>query len=193
MRDGTRRSPLPKSVSLTALVGGDDRVREAHRQAVTIALTELERYTQARIGGNNPAETTGRFIVAKFEHDTARPVDGYAAPQLHTHAVIFNMTERSDGSTRALQPQGYFDSQQFATAVYQSELTYRLRNLGYEIEAGKSGAPDVKGYTPEYLEASSPRRQQIEEAIARSGFSGPEAAEIAAHNTRDRKEIHTPV
>jgi conjugative relaxase-like TrwC/TraI family protein len=182
----------PKSVSLTALVGGDDRVREAHRQAVTIALTELERYTQARIGGNKPAETTGKFIVAKFEHDTARPVDGYAAPQLHTHAVIFNMTERSDGSTRALQPQSYFDTQQFATAVYQSELTFRLRNLGYEIEAGKSGAPDVKGYTAEYLEASSPRRQQIEEAIARSGFSGPEAAEIAAHNTRDRKEIHTP-
>jgi conjugative relaxase-like TrwC/TraI family protein len=182
----------PKSVSLTALVGGDDRVREAHRQAVTIALTELERYTQARIGGNNPAETTGKFIVAKFEHDTARPVDGYAAPQLHTHAVIFNMTERSDGSTRALQERGFFDTQQFATAVYQSELTFRLRNLGYEIEAGKSGAPDVKGYTADYLTASSPRRQQIEEAIARSGFSGPEAAEIAAHNTRDKKEIHTP-
>jgi conjugative relaxase-like TrwC/TraI family protein len=182
----------PKSVSLTALVGGDDRVREAHRQAVTIALTELERYTQARIGGNHPAETSGKFIVAKFEHDTARPVDGYAAPQLHTHAVIFNMTERPDGSIRALQERGFFDTQQFATAVYQSELTFRLRNLGYEIEAGKSGAPDVKGYTAEYLEASSPRRQQIEEAIARSGFSGPEAAQIAAHNTRDRKEIHTP-
>jgi len=181
----------PKSVSLTALVGGDNRVREAHRQAVTIALTELERYTQARIGGNNPAQTTGKFIAAKFEHDTARPVDGYAAPQLHTHAVIFNMTELSDGSTRALQPRGFFDSQQFATAIYQSELTFRLRNLGYEIEAGKSGAPDVKGYTAAYLEASSPRRQQIEEALAQSGFSGPEAAQIAAHNTRDRKEIHT--
>jgi conjugative relaxase-like TrwC/TraI family protein len=133
----------PKSVSLTALVGGDNRVREAHRQAVTIALTELERYTQARIGGNNPAETTGNFIAAKFEHDTARPVDGYAAPQLHTHAVIFNMTERPDGSTRALQERGFFDTQQFATAVYQSELTYRLRNLGYEIEAGKSGSPSA--------------------------------------------------
>ena len=179
----------PKSVSLTALVGGDDRVRAAHREAVTIALTELERYTQARIGGNNPAETTGKFIAAKFEHDTARPVDGYAAPQLHTHAVIFNMTERTDGATRAIQPQSYFDSQQFATAVYQSELTFRLRNLGYQIEAGKSGAPDIKGYSPEYLEASSPRRQQIEEAVARSGFSGPEAAQIAAHNTRDKKEI----
>jgi conjugative relaxase-like TrwC/TraI family protein len=182
----------PKSVSLTALVGGDDRVREAHREAVTTALTELERYTQARIGGNHAAETTGKFIAAKFEHDTARPVDGYAAPQLHTHAVIFNMTERADGSTRAVQPQSYFDSQQFATAVYQSELMYRLSQLGYEITPGRSGAPEIKGYTQEYLDASSPRSQQIREYLEKSGFAGPEAAQIAAHTTRDKKEIHTP-
>ena len=182
----------PKSVSLTALVGGDDRVRYAHREAVTTALTELERYTQARIGGNRAAETTGKFIAAKFEHDTARPVDGYAAPQLHTHAVIFNMTERADGSTRAVQPQSYFDSQQFATAVYQSELMYRLSQLGYEITPGRSGAPEIKGYTQEYLDASSPRSQQIREYLEKSGFAGPEAAQIAAHSTRDKKEIHTP-
>ena len=182
----------PKSVSLTALVGGDDRVREAHRQAVTTALTELERYTQARIGGNRAAETTGEFVAAKFEHDTARPVDGYAAPQLHTHAVIFNMTERADGTTRAVQPQSYFDSQQFATAVYQSELMYRLSRLGYEITPGRSGAPEIKGYTQEYLDASSPRSQQIREYLEKSGFAGPEAAQIAAHSTRDKKEIHTP-
>jgi conjugative relaxase-like TrwC/TraI family protein len=182
----------PKSISLTALVGGDDRIREAHRQAVTTALTELERYTQARIGGNNPAETTGRFITAKFEHDTARPVDGYAAPQLHTHAVIFNVTERGDGQTRSLQERGLFDSQQFATAVYQSELTYRLRNLGYEIEAGRSGAPEIKGYTQEYLDASSQRSQQIRDRMEQSGFHGHEAAEIAAHSTRDKKLIQSP-
>ena len=182
----------PKSISLTALVGGDDRVREAHREAVNVALNELEKYTQARIGGNNPAETTGKFAAAKFEHDTARPVDGYAAPQLHTHVVIFNMTERDDGKMRALQPHSLFESQQFATAVYQSHLTYKLRELGYEIEPGKSGAPDIRGYTSEYLEASSPRRQQIEEALSRSGFTGPEAAQIAAHNTRDKKVILSP-
>jgi conjugative relaxase-like TrwC/TraI family protein len=182
----------PKSVSLTALVGGDERVGAAHREAVTAALTELERYTQARIGGNNPAETTGKFIAAKFEHDTARPVDGYAAPQLHTHAVIFNVTEREDGSTRALQPQSFFDSQNFATAVYQSALTYRLRNLGYEIEAGKSGAPEINGYSQEYLDASSPRSQQIKDHLERTGHSGAEAAQIAAHATRDRKQILTP-
>ena len=30
-------------------------------------------------------------------------MNGYAAPQLHTHAVVFNVTETSDGGTRALQ------------------------------------------------------------------------------------------
>jgi hypothetical protein len=151
-------------------------------------LTELERYTQARIGGNHPAETTGKFVAAKFEHDTARPVAGYAAPQLHTHAVIFNVTERADGTTRALQERGFFESQQFATAVYQSELMYRLRGLGYEIERGKSGAPEIKGYTQEYLDASSPRSKQIREQLEKTGRSGAEAAEIAAHSTRDRKQ-----
>jgi len=182
----------PKSVSLTALVGGDERIRTAHSEAVTVALTELERYTQARLGGNHPAETTGQFVVAKFEHDTARPVDGYAAPQLHTHAVIFNVTQRENGQTRALQEHGYFDSQQFATAVYQSELTYRLRNLGYEIEAGRSGAPEIKGYTLEYLDASSARRDQIRERMEKDGLHGYEAADIAAHASRSEKLMQTP-
>ena len=182
----------PKSVSLTALVGADERVREAHRESVRVALDQLERYTHAWIGGNHPPETTGRFIAAKFEHDTARPVDGYVAPQLHTHAVVFNVTERDNGQPRAIQPQSLFASQQFATAIYQSELTYRLRHLGYEITTGRSGAPEIKGYTQEYLDTSSPRSQQIREYLERTGRSGKEAAEIAAHSTRDRKEIHSP-
>ena len=182
----------PKSVSLTALVGGDFRVREAHREAVTAALDALESYTQARIGGNHLPETTSQFVAAKFEHDTARPVDGYVAPQLHTHAVIFNVTERPNGESRAIQPHSLFASQQYATAIYQSELTYRLRQLGYEIAAGRSGAPEIKGYTQEYLDASSPRSHQIREYLERIRKTGSEAAEIAAHSTRDRKEVHSP-
>ena len=182
----------PKSISLTALVGGDENVRVAHRDSVRIALEQLENYTQARIGGNHQPERTAKFMAAKFEHDTARPVDGYVAPQLHTHAVIFNMTERENGQSRAVQERGLFQSQQFATAVYQSELTYRLRQLGYEIGIGRSGAPEIKGYTQEYLDASSPRSQQIREYLERTGRTGKEAAEIAAHSTRDRKEIHSP-
>ena len=40
----------PKSVSRTALVGGDERVRQAHRECLRVALGELERYTQAPVG-----------------------------------------------------------------------------------------------------------------------------------------------
>jgi hypothetical protein len=49
---------------------------------------QLENYAQSRIGGSHAPESTAKFIAAKFEHDTARPVDGYVAPQLHTHAVV---------------------------------------------------------------------------------------------------------
>jgi conjugative relaxase-like TrwC/TraI family protein len=182
----------PKSVSLTALVGGDDRVREAHRESVRVALSELERYTQARIGNVHAPETTGKFIAATFEHDTARPVDGYAAPQLHTHAVIFNVTERENGETRALQPHEMFVSQRYTTAVYRSELALRLERLGYELERGKHGQPEIRGYTKEYLEASSPRREQIKDHLREQGIDGAAAAQIAAHHTRDRKELLSP-
>jgi conjugative relaxase-like TrwC/TraI family protein len=177
----------PKSVSLTALVGGDERVREAHRASVGVALDELEKYVQARLGGNLPAETTGKWAAAKFEHDSARPVDGYAAPQLHTHVVFFNLTETENGETRALQPQELYRTQQYATAVYRSELAARLKDLGYEIERGKSGQPEIRGYSQEYLEASSPRRQQIEEHLAKENQRGAGAAQIAAHQTREGK------
>ena len=95
--------------------------------------------------------------------------DGYAAPQLHTHAVVFNITETADGNTRALQPQELYKTQQYATAVYRSELAAQLQGMGYEIERGEHGQPEIKGYTREYLEASSPRRQQIEEQLAEQG------------------------
>ena len=182
----------PKSVSLTALVGGDDRVRQAHRESVRVALGELERYTQARIGNVHAPETTAKFIAATFEHDTARPVDGYAAPQLHTHVVIFNMTERENGQTRALQERSLFQSQQYATSVYRSELAMRLQGLGYEVERGQHGQPEIKGYSREYLDASSPRREQIKNHLQEIGREGAGAAQVAAHRTRDSKEIRSP-
>ena len=179
----------PKSVSITALVGADDKIREAHRESVNVALGELERYIQARIGGNHPAETTGKMIAAKFEHDSARPVNGYSAPQLHTHVVIFNVTETAGGKAHALQPRELYRSQQYATAIYRSELASRLKQLGYAIEHGKKGEFEIKGYTKEYLEASSPRRKQIKKYLEANKVSGAEAAEIGPTGRGRRKPI----
>jgi conjugative relaxase-like TrwC/TraI family protein len=117
----------PKSVALTALVGGDEPVRAAHRLAVDVALRVTEPYVQARNGGNNAPETTSRWVAATFEHDSARPVEGYSAPQLHTHTVVFNLTTIANGRPRALQPRELYRTQQYATAVYRSELATRRR------------------------------------------------------------------
>jgi flagellar biosynthesis GTPase FlhF len=63
----------------------------------------------------------------------------------------------------------------------------RLRELGYEVERGKSGQPEIKGYTQAYLDASSPRSQQIRDHLEQQGLQGAAAAQIAAHQTRDEK------
>ncbi|MGA7926722.1 MAG: MobF family relaxase, partial [Candidatus Sulfotelmatobacter sp.] len=172
----------PKSVSLTALVGGDDRVRQAHRESVNVALGEMEKYVQAR-----PAETTGKWIAASFEHDSARPVNGYAAPHLHTHVVFFNLTETQNGQSRAVQAYELLRSLEYTTAIYRSELALRLKEQGYDMERGKSGQPEIRGYTQEYLDASSPRSRQIQAYLEEHGFRGAGAAQFAVHQTRDGK------
>jgi conjugative relaxase-like TrwC/TraI family protein len=168
----------PKSVSLTALVGGDARVREAHRTAVAAALRELQPYVRAHLGGGRTPEPTGNWVASAFEHDSARPVNGYAAPQLHTHVVFFNLTRTHGGHVRPIQERELFRSQQLATAVYRSELALSLRHLGYDIERGASSQPEIRGYSESYLKASSPRAQQIEADLEAHGYRGTRSVRI---------------
>jgi len=154
----------PKSVSLAALVGNDDRVRVAHRESVEKALEVFESYIQARGGGNKPAVTTGKMIAAQFEHTAARPdhETGYAAPQLHTHVVIMNMTKTEQGEIRSVQPLELYRTQQYATAIYRTHLAEKLQGLGYQIEVDqRTGAPEIKGFSKEYLREASPRREEV--------------------------------
>ncbi len=154
----------PKSVSLAALVGDDERVRVAHRESVEKALEVFESYIQARGGGNKPAITTGKMIAAQFEHTAARPdhETGYAAPQLHTHVVIMNMTKTEQGEIRSVQPLELYRTQQYATAIYRTHLAEKLQGLGYQIEVDqRTGAPEIKGFSKEYLREASPRRGEV--------------------------------
>jgi len=190
----------PKSVSLAALVGNDERIRVAHREAVNEALKVLEEFTQARMGGNKPAVTTGKMVAAQFEHTAARPdhETGYAAPQLHTHVVIFNVTKTDDGRTKPLQPLELYRSQQYATALYRVNLAERLQKLGYEIEVdSRTGAPEIKGFSKEYLQESSPRSAELrkeaaamKERLEQRGITVKEGAglnQAAARNDRASK------
>jgi conjugative relaxase-like TrwC/TraI family protein len=183
----------PKSVSLTALVGGDDRVKEAHRESVRTALDEMEKYAQARIGGNVTGRDDGRMGGGQVRARQQPPVDGYAAPQLHTHAVIFNMTETADGNTRALQPQELYKTQQYATAVYRSELAARLQELGLRDRARRAWTAGDQGLHARVSggvesAASADHRAHGGGRVC----AGLAAAQIAAHKTRDAKQPLSP-
>ncbi|CQJ67283.1 conjugal transfer nickase/helicase TraI [Yersinia intermedia] len=84
----------PKSVSVMALVGEDRRFVDAHNQAVKVVMEEVEQLVSARITEEGKTETvlTGSMVAALYNHDTSRDLD----PQLHTHALVFNVTYAED-------------------------------------------------------------------------------------------------
>jgi conjugative relaxase-like TrwC/TraI family protein len=181
----------PKSVSIQALVGGDERLTQAHRRAVERALAEIELFAQARQRRGQEWVTTANIAAARFDHIAARPSENGSGPDphLHTHVVIANMTIRPDGKWRSLDPIEIYRSQSFATAVYRSELAREAERLGYRIEiTGRDGRWELERYSREQVMAFSHRRQDIEQLLKRQGLSGAAAAQIAAHQSRLAKQ-----
>src|SRR5216683_697897 len=159
----------PKSVSVMAIVGGDERLVAAHGTAVREALEEAEKYsaTRVRLAGLNENRATGNWIVASYTHDTSRQLD----PQLHTHAVAANLTyDGSEGRWKALQASGLYERRAYLTEVYRNALAREVRSLGYEIEdrrssKGKNLGFEIKGVSDELLEKYSQRSEQRDRAI----------------------------
>jgi conjugative relaxase-like TrwC/TraI family protein len=149
----------PKSVSLTALAGGDTRLEVAHRIAVakTLAIIE-ERYAQTRITKNHEVATvkTGNLVVAQFDHIESRELD----PHLHTHALVMNLTEK-DGKWYANDNDQIFQQKKHLGMIYQAYLAAEVKKLGYEVEPRPHGQFEIKGYARENLVEFSKRRMQI--------------------------------
>ena len=83
----------PKDVSVLAMVGNDERVRESFVESVKTVLSEMERFAAVRERRGDAASTekfrlTGNFTGGLFIHDASRDLD----PQLHGHAVLANAT-----------------------------------------------------------------------------------------------------
>jgi conjugative relaxase-like TrwC/TraI family protein len=178
-----------KSVSLTALVGGDSRLLEAHDRAVEKALAELERHAQAWVHGGREVVTTGNVIAASFRHETSRALD----PQLHSHCVVLNITRRADGEWRAIDARGIFRAQRLANEIYQAELRKELLALGYEIQSYKDGrsgrqrVTGIAGFKDEHLKHFSKRSREIERELKAHGLRSGRHAERVALATRKTK------
>lgn len=152
----------PKSISLIALVGGDQRIIRAHREAVKIAVKELEQFASTRIrqAGSNSDRTTGNIVAALFEHDTSRALD----PHLHTHCIIFNATHDEEESRwKALQNFQMLAAQKYVENVYYHELARVLRSCGYTLENSARGDFRAVEISSELCGRFSKRHREIDE------------------------------
>src|SRR2546428_4905451 len=145
----------PKSVSIMAILGGDERLVAAHEKAVYEALQELESHACVRVrkDGANENRPTGNLVLAVYHHDTSRELD----PQLHTPAVAANLSyDGTEDRWKALQGSGIYERPAYLTEVYRNALAREVIALGYAVEnrrdkKGRATGFEIRGISDELL------------------------------------------
>lgn len=177
----------PKSVSIMALVAGDERIVAAHEKAVGTAISYLEEHAslRRREQGEIVHETTGRLIFARFTEHASRELD----PHLHTHVVVMNITNREDGGQVAsLETRAMFAEQTVAGQIYRSDLAHALRELGYEIKHNpRTGLFGIRGIPSELIRDFSRRSEQINAHAEEHGHAGQADRMKSFYATRPAK------
>jgi hypothetical protein len=120
--------------------------------------------------------------MAQLDHHTDRECD----PQLHTHAFIFNLAPRGDGSRGAIISRELYRAQKQAGATYRRLLASELERRGIRLERQKDTFR-VAAIPRDVERAFSKRRQAIEEAARIHGYSTPKGVELATLRTRRPK------
>lgn len=192
----------PKSVSVMSMLDG--RLLTAHKEAVWVAMAELEKLAAVRLRKGdqvrtNNYEITGKILYATFMHDASRALD----PQLHTHNVVANVTKTTGGEFKALESLEMVRAIRYAGKVYHNELARVCHKLGYQTvnhldEKGNIVWFDIKGVSEKIMDKFSKRRAEIEakeaEFITKHGRK-PTLSEnnFISMTTRDEKlkEIST--
>ena len=178
----------PKSVSLVALVGRDERVVAAHDRAVreAVGYMEQEMFGTRGVVNGEQVHVPGGAVVGLFRHETSRPVGGVVDPQLHTHTVWLNASLREDGEWRATDWTLTEGARYTANSVYLSELAADLRRSGYELVPTRD-AYEIQGIPKEALEEFGRRAGQIEDELAKAG----KTRETSSHAEKQTANLRT--
>ena len=178
----------PKSVSVlwaTLDPRSRETIRSAHNDAVKKTLDFLEsELLESRRGKAGVEREPALLVSALFEHGTSRLQD----PQLHTHALVLNLSMRADGTTGAIESHSLYANKMLLGAMYRAELPHLLeQNLGLVSEQ-QNKAFEVRGVPKLVCQAFSKRRSEIEAFLKENGLHSAKAAAFAALQTRHVKE-----
>lgn len=189
-----------KSFSVAAFSSPEMKqaLMEAHHAAVREALSFMEKeLAQVRQGidGKKVPVKTGNFVGFTIDHQVNRDGD----IQIHTHAVLFNMSwNEQTGKWQALHSDSFKSN--MLEKVYENQLAYHLQQKGFAVEwktseSGKSIYAAVAGVPEAAVGATSQRAQEIKEMAEKlkdqfQNATPGELKQIAAYMTRqDKKEM----
>nr|WP_303652956.1 MobF family relaxase [Paludisphaera mucosa] len=185
----------PKTVSLAWSLG-DDEMRKAIERAQLSAVKQALAYLEdkagfSRVGTDGQVLVKCPLLFALFEHGTSRALD----PQLHTHALLINLTKHGDGRTTAVDSTYMYHFKMASGALYRAALAENMARLGFDIEQRQLGASlgfEISGMPKELVEEFSKRRAEIEEKLnLRAGSldaASAKYAELIAKETRRTKD-----
>ncbi len=165
----------PKSISMQALIGEDPRLIEAHQKAVQEALKYAEGLSAYRKMEDKEISKvqSNNFVAATFRHELSRACD----PQIHTHCVVLNMTQREDGKWRAMDNEEMYRQKMLLGAYYRAELAREVQELGYGIRVTHAdGRFELAHIQDKQIEKFCQRSQAIEEALKKEGKTRSEAS-----------------
>ncbi|UAJ10048.1 MobF family relaxase [Polymorphobacter megasporae] len=176
----------PKSVSVMALVAGDQRLIEAHLSAVTQAMGYAERHAAVvRIRRDRATVehvVTENAVTASYLHTTARPTPSAPAdPMLHSHNIVLNMSRRADGEWRSTENYHLLKLRRQIGSVYLQELAAEAGRLGYSVTFNQDGTFRLDAVPQVVVDAFSHRSAQIEADLKAQGHTRDSAT--VAHKT----------
>ncbi|WP_435022769.1 MobF family relaxase (plasmid) [Tundrisphaera sp. TA3] len=188
-----------KSVSVAWAIG-DEATRPAIQKGQLAAVKQAIEYLEdkagyARVGSQGQSLVKAPLLLGLFEHGTSRALD----PQLHTHAVLINLTVHPDGRTTAVDSTFLYHVKMAAGAVSRAALADQMQKLGFQVEQrplGSSIGFELAGIPSKLIEEFSKRRAEIEAVMdLRAGSldaSSAKYAELIAKETRRTKETEKP-
>ncbi len=141
------------------------QLEELHHRAIARMITYLETQAFSRVGpgGVRNVEAHG-LVVAAFDHRSTRAGD----PDLHTHLVIANKVQATDGRWYALNTNLIYKAKVAASELYTATLeaglaeTFGIQFVERTTGRGKRPIREIDGIDPALNQRWSTRRGQIE-------------------------------
>ena len=142
------------------------------------AQEQVQKDLVSRVGQRARYLTKAEGIFAIMNHTTSRRAKGctYPDPQTHSHAILFNVSQRKDGSTGTVDGRLVLNTENSYAHVlgriYRTTLAREVtREFGFNcrpVKLSDGESFEVEGIPHEMKRAFSQRRRAIEEKIAKT-------------------------